>query len=366
MQDMHSSVVNSHNEWDPLEEVIVGAGIPETLPAVDLTFKMFFHDNIQFANERIINHQIDKRYIAEHNEDLEAFADLLTSLGVCVRRPKTPNIIQKVKTPNWSSAVYPSLNVRDLSIVIGNEIIETPVSCRWRYYETDYLKHLFLEYFNAGAKWTSAPRPLLTDYSFDMSHILQANDGQIDQLVRHTSPMDCGPEIMFDAANIMRFGQHLLFNASSLNMKLGVQWLHRHLGEHYKIWECNITDNHIDSCILPLRPGLCLVTHPDICDQLPLELQSWDMILVEPIDREREVKNGLRLASTKIELNVFSVSQELIICHPEYERILNKKLKPYGITAIGSHMRHCELFSGAHHCTTLDVRRRGQLENYFL
>jgi glycine amidinotransferase len=178
--------------------------------------------------------------------------------------------------------------------------------------------------------------------------------------------MDCGPEIMFDAANIMRFGQHLLFNASSLNMKLGVQWLQRHLGEQYKIWECNITDNHIDSCILPLRPGLCLVTHPDICDQLPLELQGWDMILVEPIDREREVKNGLRLASTKIELNVFSVSQELIICHPEYERILNKKLKPYGITAIGSHMRHCELFSGAHHCTTLDVRRRGQLENYFL
>lgn len=368
MQDVHSSVVvNSHNEWDSLEEVIVGAGIPETLPAIDLTFKMFFHDNIQFSSEKTINSQINKRHICEHNEDIENFALLLKSLDVIVKRPKTPRLIQKVTTPNWSSQVFPALNVRDLTLIVGDEIIETPVSCRWRYYETDYLKHLFLEYFNSGAKWTSAPRPILTDYSFDMSHILQANNGQVEELQRMPSFMDCGNEIMFDAANIMRFGTHLLFNTSSVNMKKGIEWLRRHLGNKYTVWECNITDNHIDSCILPLKPGLCLITRDDIWHLLPPELQKWDKILIVPKDRSKKQleKSGIKLASSKIELNVFSVSPELIICHPEYEDILNKKLKPYNITAIGSQIRHCEIFSGAHHCTTLDIRRKSKLVNYF-
>ena len=365
---MHSNmVVNSHNEWDKLEEVIVGAGIPETLPAIDFTFKMFFHDNIQFAHEKVINPQINKRHIAEHNEDIEDFANLLSSLGIIVKRPKLPTKIHRIKTPNWDSAVFPALNVRDLTLIVGNEIIETPVSCRWRYHENDYMKHLFSEYFKMGAKWTQAPKPILTDYSFDLSHITQANGGQIDQLHRTASYMDLGNEMMFDAANIIRLGKHLLFNTSSSNMKMGLEWLQRNLGDSYKVWECNITDNHIDSSILPLKPGLFLVTRDDFWHLLPPELQKWDKILIEPKNRSIEdiELSGIKLASNRIELNVFSVSPELIICHPEYEAELNSKLKPYGITAIGSRMRHCEIFSGAHHCTTLDIRRQSKLENYF-
>ena len=35
------SIVNSHNEWDQLEEVIVGDGFPENIPALDFSFKLF-------------------------------------------------------------------------------------------------------------------------------------------------------------------------------------------------------------------------------------------------------------------------------------------------------------------------------------
>ena len=38
--------VNSYDEWSPLEEVIVGDGLPPSLPALDFSFKVFFHDNI--------------------------------------------------------------------------------------------------------------------------------------------------------------------------------------------------------------------------------------------------------------------------------------------------------------------------------
>lgn len=368
--------VNSHNEWDKLEEVIVGAGVPNDLPAIDFTFKLFFHDNIygkkyddiHNTSEIIPKTYITKRHVEEHNQDLEEFASLLSSLGVTVKRPKTPSKIHRVATPAWESTIHPALNVRDLTIIIGNEIIETPASCRWRYFENDYLKHLFLEYFKDGCKWTQVPRPIMTDSSFDLSYFRENKNAynEYSDLIK-PSYLDCGYEIMFDAANIMRLGKHILFNASTENARLGVRWLRNHLSKEYTIWEINIADSHIDSSFLPLRPGLALITREDFWNKLPEPLQKWDKIFIPQKNRSKEEYNnqGIKLASPRIELNLFSVSPELVICHPQYEKELNFKLKPYGITAIGSKMRHCEIFAGAHHCTTLDIRRKSTLENYF-
>ena len=173
--------VNSHNEWDPLEEVIVGDGFPSSLPALDYTFRIFFHDNI-YGVDRFdeLSHQyITKRHIEEHREDVDNFALLLESLNVTVRRPKVPNAVHRTKTPNWASTVHPALNARDLTMIVGNDIIDSSPTCRWRYFETDYLKHIFLEYFKKGAKWTQAPKPLLLDSSIDLSY-LEKDPGAIE------------------------------------------------------------------------------------------------------------------------------------------------------------------------------------------
>lgn len=54
----------------------------------------------------------------------------------------------------------------------GDEIIEIPPMLRARYFETQFLKPFFMEYFGHGARWTIMPRPLMTDGSFDFSHAL--------------------------------------------------------------------------------------------------------------------------------------------------------------------------------------------------
>tara|TARA_R100000278_G_scaffold4211_2_gene7303 strand:- start:3066 stop:4139 length:1074 start_codon:yes stop_codon:yes gene_type:complete len=355
-------IVNSHNEWDELQEVIVGDGFPDTIPALDFSFKLFFHDNI-FGKVFDIKQYIQKRHVDEHREDIEKYVDLLKSFNVIVQRPKVPKKVNKIKTPNWESTDYPALNVRDLCMIVDDTIIETPPSCRWRIFENDYMKHLFLNYFKNGAKWISAPRPLILDTSFDMSVYDDAyNDYKIKD-----DYMGLGTEIMFDAANCVRMGKHILMNVSNKNQMLGAKWLQNTLGSNYKILTSNLTDSHIDSTFLPLKPGLGLVMRPDVKDKLPKELKNWDLIYI-PL-RQRDVseykKQDVNLASPRIELNVFSVNKELIICHPQYENILNKELKKYNIQAIGSPFRHCELFSGAHHCTTLDIRRKSKYENYF-
>ena len=222
---------------------------------------------------------------------------------------------------------------------------------------------MFLNYFKNGAKWISAPRPLILDTSFDMS----VYDGAYNDYKIKDDYMGLGTEIMFDAANCVRMGKHILMNVSNKNQMLGAKWLQNTLGSNYKILTSNLTDSHIDSTFLPLKPGLGLVMRPDVKDKLPKELKNWDLIYI-PL-RQRDVseykKQDVNLASPRIELNVFSVNKELIICHPQYENILNKELKKYNIQAIGSPFRHCELFSGAHHCTTLDIRRKSKYENYF-
>lgn len=364
---MMEDLVNSHNEWDQLEEVIVGNGFPKNLPILDYSFKIFFHENIEGKAYQHGDDFVSKRHVEEHAEDLESFCNLLKKLNVKVKRPKKPEKLHKIKTPIWDSTIHPALNVRDMSMIVGNTIIESSPTCRYRYFENIFLHHLFLEYFKNGSNWVQSPKPLMTDNSFDISWIDDEGQAYYNNLKQKDNYFDCGYEIMFDAANCVRMGSHILMNVSNKNQTLGAEWLQKTLGEKYKVWTAPLTDSHIDSTFLPLKPGVAIITKDFVKERLPKKLQSWDLIQVPMRERTKEEFNsqGLKLASPRIELNVFSISPELIICHPQYEEILNKVLKKYNIEAIGSPFRHCEIFSGAHHCTTLDIRRKSKYENYF-
>ena len=308
------------------------------------------------------------------SEDVEGFIETLRGLGVKVVRPKVPQKVQDTKTPNWKSTNFHPLNVRDLTMVVGNEIIETPPETRFRYFENDYLKHLFMDYFKRGAKWTVAPRPLILDSSFDMSWVLRQDlDGDIrkwyESLMTTPDDLNYGFEMMFDAAQCLRFGKDIIFNAVTENHMLGVQWLQRNLGDDYNVHPVQLCDSHIDSTIIPLRPGLLMVDwhHFKDINQLPEPLRKWDIISApENPNRTRKYDGrDLILASTSIDINVLSIDQNTVICHDEYWPLLQPVLRPHGITAIPCKLRHSEIFSGAFHCLTLDVRRQSVLESYF-
>jgi len=363
------SIVNSHNEWDTLKEVIVGSGFPETLPD-DISFKLFFHDNIfGHKNSNYSNRwKYNQRILDEHIEDIEGFKKILIDNNVKVLTPKIPNKLITTKTLCWTSTNYPPLNVRDLTMIVGDSIIETPVSARWRQFENDYLKHIYLDYFKNGSKWVSAPRPLATDNSYDFSRV-EKKDKAMDYYTQlktsFTHPLDCGVEIMFDAANCMRLGDKILFNAPSQHEKLGAKWLQDTLGTSYNVWLCEITDHHIDSVFLPLKPGLALITL-DIIDRLPKPLQSWDFIkMPEHLNTSYSYSDEVFLASEKIYCNVLSISKDKLICMPEYYDLLSSKLKPYNIEVIPSRLRYSRAFGGGHHCITLDTVRDSKLESYF-
>lgn len=60
---------------------------------------------------------------------------------------------------------------RDIIITIGNEIIEAPMAWRSRFFEYRAYRTLMKEYFSKGAKWTTAPKPTMSDELYDNVYV---------------------------------------------------------------------------------------------------------------------------------------------------------------------------------------------------
>ena len=65
---------------------------------------------------------------------------------------------------------------RDILIVVGDEIIEAPMAWRSRFFEYRAYRPLLKEYFKQGAKWTTAPKPLMSDDLYDQVKVYKPSE----------------------------------------------------------------------------------------------------------------------------------------------------------------------------------------------
>lgn len=377
--------LNSYDEWSPLREVIVGSAENYTSHDTELSFDLFFHENVtrsEWYYPRLHKRQDDpsantrstlpikQRYVDELVEDVEGIAEALRGLGVTVLRPLPLDpATSEVTTPAWSAAVVPPLNVRDISLIAGDEIIETAPMVRSRYFETQFLKPIFQNYFGQGARWTVMPRPFMTDASFDTAYAAEHSIGGPTEplTTRSTHPYDVGHEILFDGAQCLRFGRDIIANVSTANHRLAFDWLERHLDSRFRLHRVDeLSDSHIDSMVLALRPGLLLVRSREVMDKLPAALQRWDYIEA-PVPESNNFPtyddDDLILTSLYIDLNVLSVSPDTVLVNEACPELV-KTLEVAGFTVVPVRHRHRRLFGGGFHCFTLDTVRDGGCEDY--
>ena len=102
-------------------------------------------------------------------------------------------------------------------LVVGDQIIETPNVIRSRSQETYSYRALLMEYMESGARWISAPKPMLLDSLFEG--------------VDWRKPTPRNDEPAFDAANILRFGEDLIYLVSATGNEMGGHWLQSILGD---------------------------------------------------------------------------------------------------------------------------------------
>jgi glycine amidinotransferase len=257
--------------------------------------------------------------------------------------------------------VVPPLNVRDNTLIVGDEIIETAPQIRSRYFETQFLAPVFAEYFRQGAKWTVMPRPLMTDASFDPSDADNTAGGPVERIRDpHPSPYDVGYELMIDGAQCLRLGRDLVVNIATANHALACDWLERHLAGRFRVHRVHrLSDSHIDSMVLALRPGTLLVRSLRVAEFLPEPLRAWDLIVAPPPQANnfpRYDDDDLVLTSPYIDLNVLSVSPDTVLVNDACPELM-RTLERHGFTVVPVRHRHRRLFGGGLHCFTLDTVR---------
>jgi glycine amidinotransferase len=363
MSEPHAACpVNSHTEWDPLEEVIVGRLDGATLPPdhVAVTFNASC-----CLLSRLYRLVAGRRYpswmVRRANKELEEFIHILEAEGVVVRRPDAMDFHTRFRTPHWSSRGFVAACPRDVFLVVGNEIVETPSCWRSRFFEAFAYRTLFKEYFAKGAKWSAAPRPELTERLFDPKFRPPKTGEPIRYVINEFEPV-------FDAADFVRCGKDLFVTRSNVTNCLGIEWLRRHLGGGYRIHEIESRCRqpmHIDTTLLPLAPGKVLV-NPEYLDvgRLPPVLKSWDILPAPEPDPVDGIMARLSACSRWLSMNVLMLDENRVMVDRSQPSLV-KALKGWGFDPIPCAFLSYGPFGGSFHCATLDIRRRGTLTSYF-
>jgi glycine amidinotransferase/scyllo-inosamine-4-phosphate amidinotransferase 1 len=335
-------MISVNNEWSKLREVFVGTIDNANMPkhGVDV-------HAINYADKEIIPYREQGRFddlvYEETQEDLENLVRLLNDFGVKVKRPTPITTDCCISNGHWFTDQYYTFCPRDTVTVIGNTILEAPMTLRSRQFETYCFRDQFIEYMKEGARWISAPKPLLKDDTY------QRND--LSKLTLTEK------EPVFDAANILRSNNDILYLVSNTGNKLGAKWLQNLLGDEYRvhILENMYSYSHLDSTIALLREGLCLL-NPDRVNEnnMPEFLKSWDKMWSPPMVDIGYHK--VERASTWVGINLLSIDENTVIVDNRQTELI-KELKKYKIEALDCKLRHSRTLGGSFHCVTADMIR---------
>lgn len=351
-------VVSSHTEWDPLEEVIVGVADGATVPSWHVTLKSTMPRKHWGFFQEHGGKPFPQDMVDAANRDLDEFAHILEAEGIRVRRPERVSHTKPFSTPDWHSpgGLYTAMP-RDLLLVVGDHLIETPMPWRSRYFEVHPYRKLLKEYFHAGARWTSAPKPQLTDEAYDDTWEVPGDDEPMRYALTEFEPL-------FDAADFVRCGRDLFYIRSHVTNAFGVEWLRRHLGSEYRIHELKCRDTkpmHIDTTFMPLAPGKLLV-NPERVDELPRMFKSWDILRAPPPCASDDLI--LYFSGKWLSMNILMLDEQRLVVDKN-EHTLIRAFKDWGFKPITCNFTNFYRLGGSFHCATLDVRRRGVLQSYF-
>ncbi|MGO9176319.1 MAG: amidinotransferase, partial [Desulfobaccales bacterium] len=217
------SPVCSYNEWDPLEEVVVGRLEGAMIPSKHLTVSFNIPQRLARIYKLIAGLPYPKFVVRPAQRELDEFIHILEAEGITVRRPAVTDFSVTYKTPHWQSKGFCAACPRDGLLVVGDEIIETPMAWRSRYFEVNAYRLLLKEYTARGATWTTAPRPELVDALYNRDYRLPEAGEPIPFVVNEYEPV-------FDAADFVRCGRDLFGIRSNVTNESGIHWLRTHLG----------------------------------------------------------------------------------------------------------------------------------------
>tara|TARA_B100000745_G_scaffold95152_1_gene60115 strand:+ start:1183 stop:2262 length:1080 start_codon:yes stop_codon:yes gene_type:complete len=356
-----SKKVWSCNEWDPLEEVIVGTVKNAVVPEWNVALGSATPSHSKWFFDEYGGKPFPREMTDAAEEELNNLVTVLEKLDITVKRPAPLDFSDTYKTPWWSSTGLYAAMPRDVLLIVGDIIVEAPMAWRTRYFEIFAFRDLIEEYFKDGARWLPAPKSTMNDafYNQDFDPENAEPDG-----IRQFAISE--KEVAFDAADFVRFGTDIFVQKSEVTNEMGIEWVRRHIGSEYTIHELSFDEEHplhIDTSIVPIAPGKLLINPSWVRkDHLPDMFDSWEII--EAPAPTKPFDSALYFSSDWLTINFLSIDSKRAIVE-ENETPLMELLYKHGIEPIPVPFRNFYPFGGSIHCATTDVRRRGKLESYF-
>jgi len=378
----------SRNEWSSLKAAIVGTMDSYSPPIWSWDMSPLFYDRLEQAVE-ISMSALPAWYVDEAAEDLQGLADLLETAGVSVHRPTVPDGVGPVVTEFHMSFGADYYNMRDMQFVYGRALVNCQPPNPARIGEhgrlSDFFNGLCRQYglqhvlLDAPVLQFDPRRPLLHDgqHLHEYEETRHMELGGIPENVWHRLSED---EPLFDAANLIRMDDTILYLVSSTGNRRAVNSLEPVVGLEVQF---DVTEayrsSHLDSTILPLRKDLVLVNSARVSpENLPTSLADSEIIYFDQVAplpvQEAEFHKNVRLPhAARLEhlgfesvlsemsspwagLNVLSVSPELVFVDARQAALISE-LESRGMTVQPVRLRHPYSMLGGLHCTTLDLWR---------
>lgn len=363
--------VNSHNEWDTLQEVIVGR-VPKKYLIPTVKKNPFTKNDIDLI-KKCSKEVFSKKMLDDAEKDVENLCKIIRKYGAKVLRPSLNHSGKLYSTPFWHALGETAYNARDLNLIIGNKIIESPSQEKYRLFENYGYYKIFQDYFNNGSNWVAAPKPKI-----DKNNIINVKTKK-EKYQKLTEE-----EISFEAANVLRLGKDLLYLVSRSGNLLGAKWLQNVLGKKYKVHttEGIYRSSHIDSTIMCLKPGLVILNSSRVNNKnCPKIFKNWKKIFFKDIihtpneilefHKKVRIKNykilkkkGLltdinHIASSWIGMNFLSLDKETVIVD-KLQTNLIKLLEGLKFNVIPIKFSNSYFLKGGIHCCTLDTIRKSK------
>lgn len=298
----------TRNEYSPLRSVIVGSSEQATWPADDAEFNKSIASS---TFEGTLARGPLPDYVKEETQiDLDALTETLEKENIKVYRPQ-------ITQSNWC------YSARDILLTVGDRIIECPTPYSSRANEAEFYPYLK----NTECKWIRAPRPQIED------------------------------DPRFDAANVLKFNDKLLYLISSTGNQAGAEWLQQQVGTDFEVivWKDVYAFAHVDSTIASLNENTILLNASRVSyNSLPLFLRHYRKIWINDIVA-RDF-HQFPFASKWIGLNILSIDPETVIVDRIQTKLI-ERLRDLGFRVIELEMRHSRTLGGGFHCVTLDLER---------
>lgn len=303
-------MIYTRDEWSPLKKIVVGIATDANWPVTDPVFAKE-SEKTTWKTTPVPRGPVPQRIIDETNEDLDTLAATLISLGVKVVRPDTLNFQVHDGMSNYCP--------RDRLLIWGDTVIDPAMlyPCR--------------------------------DMELQCYHDILQSAGRVIHM-----PRDQG--MIMDAANVCRLGNSMLFLESASGNRAAYDWLCAQFPE-VDIELCNFYAGvHIDSTIVPLRPGLVLLNSSRVkFDSVPRVFEGWHKIWVTDVVAQDFYQYPY--ASKWIGMNMLAVDTHTVICDAAQTALI-KTLETYKFDVVPLQLRHSRTLGGGFHCVTLDLVRQ--------